>query len=364
MFQSVSAFFREFLGRMWRRAAPAPGYFVSGRNLSLHGRLHSAAWLWPSREYLLYVPRGYAGWKRRALVVMLHGCRQTPEEFAAATRITTLADAKGWLVLLPRQSDKANAWSCWNWFDTATSAGLGEAAIVVAQVGAVRRRYRVHPRRIFVAGFSSGGGLAAALGVRHASLFAGVFVHSGLACGAASGPMAALDVMRRGANTDAERIGEEARSGSGPVRLPLQVVHGDADDVVSEVNAVHLVRQFLVLNGRATGDGPRDEWPPADVDATSTLPGGRSIRSVEYRDGPRRLVHAVRVAGLGHAWSGGDAAFPYNDPAPPDATAELGRFVEAWSRTDWKESLRRKENGKKGSEKRSGNIIDSNRNVL
>jgi poly(hydroxyalkanoate) depolymerase family esterase len=266
---------------------------------------------------------------------MIHGCRQTPEEFAAAARITTLADDNGWLVLLPRQTKKANAWSCWNWFDTATGAGLGEAAIVMAQVRAVRRGYRVHPRRIFVVGFSSGGGLASAIGLRHASHFAGVFVHSGLACGAASGPAAALDVMRRGMKTDPERIGEEARSG-GPVRLPLHVVHGDADNVVAEVNAVHLVRQFLALNGRPTPDGPRDELPPADVDATSTLPGGRSIRSVEYRDGKRLLVRAVRVAGLGHAWSGGDAAFPFNDPAPPDATALLARFVEERSRLSWK----------------------------
>jgi poly(hydroxyalkanoate) depolymerase family esterase len=336
MFERIAALFREIFDRIRRRTAPAPGYFVSGRKLSLRGPLHSTPWLWPSREYLLYVPRGYGGWKRRALVVMLHGCRQTPEEFAAATRITTLADVNGWLVLLPRQSDKANTWSCWNWFDAATSAGRGEAAIVVAQVRAVRRQYRVHPRRIFVAGFSSGGGLAAALGVRHTSLFAGVFVHSGLACNAASGPATALDAMRRGANTDPERIGEEARSASGPARLPLRVVHGDADDVVAEINAVHLVRQFLALNGRARCDAPRNELPRPDVDTANTLPGGRSTRSVEYRDGRRLLVHAVWVAGLGHAWSGGDAAFPFNDPAPPDATAELGRFVTEQSRAGWK----------------------------
>lgn len=329
MFEHFRALLRGLLDRFRRRAAPAPGFFVSGRKLSLRGRLHSVPWLWPSRDYLLYVPRGYGGWKRRTLVVMLHGCRQTPEEFAAATRITKVADEKGWLVLLPRQSDKANAWSCWNWFDTATSAGRGEAAIVVAQLRAVRRHYRVHPRRIFVAGFSSGGGLAAALGVRHPGLFAGVFVHSGLACGAASRPAAALDVMRRGPDTDAERIGAEARSRSGALRLPLRVVHGDADDVVAEVNAAHLVRQFLALNGRSTLDGLRGEFPTPDAQATSTFPGGHATRSVEYRDGRRLLVHAVRIAGLGHAWSGGDAAFPFNDAAPPDATAQLGRFVEA-----------------------------------
>jgi poly(3-hydroxybutyrate) depolymerase len=332
----IRSFFRGFLDRIRRRAAPAPGHFLSGAKFTLRGRLHSAPWIWPSREYLLYVPRGYGGWKRHALVVMIHGCRQTPEEFARATRIAALADEKGWLVLLPRQSEKANAWSCWNWFDTATGAGRGEAAIVAAQVRAVRRRYRVHPRRVFVAGFSSGGGLASAVAVSHASLFAGVFVHSGLAGGAAAGPAAALDAMRNGASTDPERIAQEARSASGPIRLPLHVVHGEDDDVVAKVNAVHLVRQFLVLNGRTLDGVARGELPAPDVEATSKLPGGRSTRSVEYRDGKRLIARATSVKGLGHAWSGGDPAFPFNDPAPPDATHELGRFVEMQSRPSWK----------------------------
>jgi poly(hydroxyalkanoate) depolymerase family esterase len=302
----------------------------------MRGRLHSAPWVWPSRDYLLYIPRGYGGWKRRALVVMIHGCRQTPEDFARATRIAALADAKGWLVLLPRQSDKANAWSCWNWFDPATTAGNGEAAIVAAQVRAVRRRYRVHPRRVFAAGFSSGGGLASALGMRHSNLFAGIFVHSGLAGGAAAGPNAALDAMRRGADENAERIAADARAARQGMRLPLQTFHGDQDDVVAKINGIHLVRQFLVLNGRDVSGTVRDELPPPDVEGSSKLPGGRATRSVEYRDGKRLLVRAVTVKGLAHAWSGGDAAFPFNDPAAPDATAELGRFVDAQSRPSWR----------------------------
>lgn len=339
MFDKARAFIRRAIERIRRRAEPVAGRFVSGRKVSLRGRLHSVPWLWPSREYLLYVPRGYNRWKRRALVVMLHGCRQTPEEFAQATRITQLADANGWLVLLPRQTDKANAWSCWNWFDTATSAGRGEAAIVLAQIRAVQRHFRVHPRRIFLAGFSSGGALAAALGLRHAKHFAGVFVHSGLACSAASGPANAIEVMRRGAASDPERVGAQARAARGAVRLPLLVIQGDADDVVAPVNAVHLVRQYLALNGRAAGAGEGDELPAAVRDATSALPGGRTVRSVEYRDGRRLLVAAVRVAGLGHAWSGGDTKFPFNDAAAPDATAQLGRFVESGSRASWVEGL-------------------------
>ena len=193
---------REFVAGLFRRKPPEPGRFVADRKFSWRGWLASSPWVWPSREYLVYVPRGYGGWRRRTLIVLIHGCRQTPEDLAAATRIARIADDQGWLILLPRQHAKANPWVCWNWFDSATSGGRGEAAIVVAQIRAVRRAYRVHPRRIFVAGLSAGACLASVLGMHHPKIFAGVFTHSGTACGAASGPMAALNVLTHGADTD------------------------------------------------------------------------------------------------------------------------------------------------------------------
>jgi poly(hydroxyalkanoate) depolymerase family esterase len=328
MLKDIGPRIRNFLARIFRRAPPAAGYFVKGHKMSLRGWLHVAPWLWPSREYLLYVPRGYGGWKRRPLVVMIHGCKQTPEEFAAATRITRIADERGWLVLLPRQTDKANSWSCWNWFDEATSAGRGEAAIVAAQIRAVRRHYRVHRKRIVVAGFSAGGALATALAVRHPNLFAGAFVHSGIACGAASGASAAANVMRRGTNADPARIGSEARArAGGAVRLPVVILHGDVDSVVAEINASQVARQFLALNGYPPKAGSTGELPPPDAKTTVALAKGRTVTTSDYRDGRRVPVRMVRVTGLDHAWSGGDPAFPYNDPKLPDATQLLGEFL-------------------------------------
>ena len=321
---------RQFAARLFRRKPVEPGRFVADSKFSWRGWLAVNPWLWPSREYLLYVPRAYGGWRRRTLLVLLHGCRQTPEDFAAATRIAALADSNGWLVLLPRQSSKANAWTCWNWFDKATSAGRGEAAIVAAQVRAVRRAYRVHPRRIFAAGMSAGGCLATVLGLRYPGLFAGVAVHSAVACGAASGPMAAMQVLSHGADTAVEEIGADARDAAGrrALPVPLLVVHGGDDRIVSLRNARQLVRQYLVFNGRLDAQAmPPDELPPPDREASERPGGGRTVTTTEYRDGARTLVRMVRVDGLGHAWSGGDAAFPYNDPQPPDATALIGAFV-------------------------------------
>ena len=321
---------RGFFARLFPQKPPQPGRFVAGSKLSWRGWLGASLWVWPSRDYLVYVPSGYSRWKRRPLIVLLHGCRQTPEDFATGTRIAATADRHGWLVLLPRQTDKANPWSCWNWFDRRTSAGDGEAAIVAAQVNAVRRAYRAHPRRVFAAGMSAGGALAATLGVQHRSLFAGIFVHSGLASGAASSALSALDVMIHGADTPYERIAAMARGNPAKPRppLPLLAIRGGRDEVVADINAVQLVRQYLVLNDRQNAvDRPPASLPRPDAESTVRLADGRSFERIDYRDGERVIVRLVRVPDLGHAWSGGDAALSYNDPRPPDATGLLAEFV-------------------------------------
>ena len=330
MLEKLRSRVRDLVARIFRREPPEPGRFVIGSNFSWRGSLASHPWIWPSRDYLLYVPRGYGGWRRRPLIVLIHGCKQTPEDIAAATRIAARADANGWLVLLPRQIAKANPWSCWNWFDTATSAGRGEAAIVASQVRAVRRAYRVHPRRVYAVGMSAGGCLAAVLGLRHPKLFAGVFVHSGVACGAASAPLTAMRVLTYGADTNYEKIGSNARADAPRRALPVALLAiGGADDtVVAEINTIQLVRQYLVFNGKLVPQPhPPSVLPPADHETTSTLPAGRIMTVSDYRDGARLMVRRVRVTGLGHAWSGGDDAFPYNDSNPPDATALLAEFV-------------------------------------
>ena len=321
---------RDLVARIFRRRLPEPGRFETGSNFSWRGWLASHPWIWPSRDYLLYVPRGYGGWRRRPLIVLIHGCKQTPEDISAATRIAARADANGWLVLLPRQVAKANPWSCWNWFDSATSGGRGEAAIVAAQVRAVRRAYRVHPRKVYAVGMSAGGCLAAVLGLRHPKLFAGVFVHSGVACGAASAPLTAMRVLTYGADTNYEKIGANARADAPRRALPVALLAiGGADDTaVAEINTIQLVRQYLVFNGKLVPQpNPPNVLPPADHETTSTLPAGRIMTVSDYRDGARLVVRRVRVTGLGHAWSGGDDAFPYNDSDPPDATALLAEFV-------------------------------------
>jgi poly(hydroxyalkanoate) depolymerase family esterase len=319
--------FKSAVGRIFRRE-PSPGRWTSGAKFSWRGSLTTLPWLWPRREYRLYLPAGWSRWRRAPLIVLCHGCKQTPEEFAQGTRIAALADREGWLVLMPQQKESANAWRCWNWFDSATASGRGEAAIVAAMITSVRRWQRADPARIVAVGMSAGGALAAVLGLRAAGLVRAAAVHSGVACGAALSAFTAIGVMQRGPETDVEAIAASARtSNASPV--PLLAIHGEADNVVAIANATALVRQYLRFNGHPAVPTPSHAATmlPAADDEQRVLIGGRMTTTREWRHDGRLVVRYVSISALGHAWSGGDDSLPFNDAQGPAATALVADFV-------------------------------------
>ena len=235
------------------------------------------------------------------------------------------------LVLLPRQAPQANEWGCWNWFEANTERGAGEAAIVAAQIVRARRRYRARRERVWVAGLSAGGALAAILGLRHPRLVRGVLVHSGLACGAASSAAAALRVMREGPDTNVVRIADDAYVAQrrNVYDVPLLVIHGDRDDVVSLRNADALVSQYLAFNRRVRGEagGVDDGLPPSFASAHAEAGTAHAFRLDDWHAGGALAVRRVVVEGLAHAWSGGGAARAFADPRGPSALGLLAAFV-------------------------------------
>ena len=318
------------LGALLRRRPPAPGRFSLSRKASLHGFLNVAP-APPWREYLLYLPRNIEAIKRPPLVVWIHGCRQEPESFAGGTRIARYADERGFVVLLPRQTRMANSERCWNWFDRRTAAGNGEAAIVAAQTAEVIEKFGIDPARVYLAGLSSGAGLAATLALRMPELFSAVALHSGVPCGAASDPHDAGRVMAKGpldSRTDALAL--EARTAAGDkARLPALVIHGSDDTTVSPINANYLVRQFLLFNGIAQLP-PGNALPPTATRAVQPRSSGYIVS--EYYAGRRLAARLLTIPGLGHAWSGGNPAFEYADDHHPDATAVVCEFFDSHRR--------------------------------
>ena len=315
-------------GRLARRAPPQPGRFSLRQKSSLHGLIGVAA-APPWREYLLYLPRGLERLTCPPLVVWIHGCRQDPEQFAAGTRIARYADERGFAVLLPRQNRLANPERCWNWFDRRTARGLGETAIVAAQAADVVERFKLDRQRVYLAGLSSGGALAAALALHAPRLFRAVAIHSGLPCGAADDAADAAQAMAHGPKHGVEEAALQARTAAhGEARVPALILQGSDDRTVAPVNAIHLVRQFLLFNGfdAAALPGGAALPPPGRV----SLPFFRSERpDGDYYVGRRLAAKLVTIPGLGHAWSGGDPAHPYFDGDHLEATRQVCDFFAA-----------------------------------
>lgn len=258
-----------------------------------------------SRDYRLYVPATQPDGPM-PLVVMLHGCTQSPEDFAIGTGMNTLAEEFGCLIAYPAQPQAANAQKCWNWYQPGDQArGRGEPAIIAGIVRDILRDHPADTGRVYAAGLSAGGAAAAIIGAAYPDLFAAVGVHSGLPVGGAQDVPTALAAM----------------SGGSPGRpqaeaVPTIVFHGLADTTVNPTNGVAVVAQAL----RARGD-----LKTRDVSGRSD--GGRTYRQIRHDDAEgHSLVEHWQIDGAGHAWSGGQSGGSYTDPQGPDASREMLRF--------------------------------------
>ncbi|CUT13446.1 Poly3hydroxybutyrate depolymerase [Bradyrhizobium sp.] len=259
-----------------------------------------------SRTYKLFIPSRPDGGPR-PLIVMLHGCTQSPDDFAAGTRMNFLADERNCFVVYPEQPRGANHAKCWNWFRTGDQRrDGGEPSLIAGITRQIMREHPIDPKRVYVAGLSAGGAAAAIMGATHPDLYAAVGIHSGLACGAASDLPSALAAMRQGS---AGPIGTAGAS------VPTIVFHGDRDATVHPSNADQILR-----------------WPGEDASVRTKILRGRVpeghayTRTIFTDEGGLGTSEHWSVHGAAHAWSGGSPAGSYTDPRGPDATREMLRF--------------------------------------
>jgi poly(hydroxyalkanoate) depolymerase family esterase len=282
------------------------GAFISGS--------HTHAGL--TLAYKLYQPAGAAD-RRLPLVVMLHGCTQDPDDFAAGTGMNALAQALGFLVLYPAQSQQANPSRCWNWFKHNHQGGSrGEAATIASMTQTVLAQHSGDSARVYIAGLSAGGAMAALVAAAHPELFAALGVHSGLAPGAAHNLPEALAAMRSG-STGLPGMATAVRP---PLPVPTIVFHGDQDSTVHPHNGKQVTAAALAGAHSARLTVQDDPMLERGVSA-----GGQHYTRSVHGAAPAVVEHWL-LHGAGHAWSGGQAEGSYTDPAGPDASREMLRF--------------------------------------
>ena len=260
-----------------------------------------------SRKYKLFVPSCYCG-EQLPLIMMLHGCKQSPDDFATGTRMNELAEEQGFLVAYPGQPSSANSLKCWNWFSTDDQLrDKGEPSLIAGITRQIICEFGVDSTRVYIAGLSAGGAAAAIMGSAYPDLYAAIGVHSGLACGVAKDLNSAFSAMRHGASLP---LPEGARR-----PLPTIVFHGDRDNIVSSLNGDQVIAQSR-----------------AGLDLHRTISHGQSAgginytRTVEADQSGRPILEQWVLHGAGHAWSGGSPVGSYTDPRGPDASREMLRF--------------------------------------
>jgi len=314
-------------GRASKVDAHKPGALDSGGGQFISGT-HTHAAL--TSHFKLYIPPGRAG-KPMPLVVMLHGCTQDPDDFAAGTAMNERAREQGFFVLYPQQSPDVNPSRCWNWFDHKhQERGRGEPALIASLTQAVIQQHGIDARRVYIAGLSAGGAMAVIVAAAYPELFAAVGVHSGLPSGAASNVAEAFMVMKSGQVGIVERAtgepaGAVAKSLLQPrTPIPTIVFHGDQDQTVHPRNGEQVIAAALVAAG--VQDAHARPSGSARVEQGVSAQGRRYTRSTQHGDQGQALTEHWLVHGAGHAWSGGRASGSYTDASGPDATLEMLRF--------------------------------------
>ena len=259
-----------------------------------------------TRPYKLFVPSTYRG-QPVALIVMLHGCSQSPDDFAAGTRMNELAQELGFLVAYPGQTSTANPAKCWNWFNVSDQGrDNGEPALIAGLTREIMAEFAVDPLRVYVAGLSAGGAAASIMGATYPDLYAAIGVHSGLACGAARDMHSAMTAMRQGSVVP---ITPGARL------MPAIVFHGDRDSTVAHINAAQVIAQ-----SKGTGTYVRT------CHEKQTAGGISYTRDVHADKSGQSVLENWTLHGAGHAWSGGSQQGSYTDTKGPDASREMVRF--------------------------------------
>jgi poly(hydroxyalkanoate) depolymerase family esterase len=285
-----------------------------------------------SLVYFVYTPANYQVGTAAAMVVMLHGCAQTPADFAAGTQMDQLADQKQFIVVYPQETTTTNQEGCWKWFDPADQArGSGEPAIITGIVQTVEHnssQWTLDLHRVYVTGLSAGAAMSVILGATYPDIFAAIGVASGLEYQAATTSTDAATALRQG-GPDPMQQGQVAYNAMGSAArvVPTISFHGTSDYLVYPINGEQVVRQWMQTNHLASQNTYNASFQSPTSTTNGQVSGGHSYTRYTWNDNKGNEVQEYWVVnGMGHAWSGGSSSGTFTDSQGPGATEAMYNF--------------------------------------
>ncbi|GER84006.1 MAG: PHB depolymerase family esterase [Thermogemmatispora sp.] len=285
-----------------------------------------------SRPYYVYTPANYQVGTAVPLIVMLHGCTQTPQDFANGTQMNALADQDQFIVVYPQQTSSYNSLSCWNWFLPADqSRGSGEPAIIAGIVQTVEQntsQWTIDRNRVYVAGFSAGAAMAVIMGATYPDIFAAIASASGLEYQAATSQTAATTAMMQG-GPNPQQQGQAAYQAMGSAArvVPTIVFQGQSDYTVYPVNGDQVVQQWMTTDHLASNGSYNASFGSPSSSVSGQVSGGHSYTVQSWNDNQGNEIQEYwKINGMGHDWSGGSSSGSYTDPQGPSATNAIYSF--------------------------------------
>ncbi|HEU5231099.1 MAG TPA: PHB depolymerase family esterase [Ktedonobacteraceae bacterium] len=285
-----------------------------------------------NHPFFVYTPVNYHPGTPVPLMVMLHGCLQTPSDLAAGTQMDQLADQKQFIVVYPQQTATFNASSCWNWFLPADQIrGAGEPSVIAGITQFVEQttsQWTIDARRVYVTGISAGAAMSVIMGATYPDIYAAIGVHSGTEYQASVSPLTAGSVLLFGGpNPSTQGRAALNAMGSHARVVPTIVFHGTSDTTVAPINGDQAVQQWMTTDKLASGGSYSASFGSPSSSINGQVSGGHSYRVRQWKDnGGNEVQEYWTVNGMGHAWSGGSSAGSFTDPQGPSATQAMYTF--------------------------------------
>jgi poly(hydroxyalkanoate) depolymerase family esterase len=285
------------------------------------------------RDYKVFVPSSYTGQSAVPMVIVLHGCSQTEQNMIDETRFQELAERDGFIVVYPfiTSFDGPRSPNCWGFFiEHHIHQGAGEPEDLHQIAREVEAAFKIDPSRRYVAGLSSGAGMAVVLAVARSEYFAAAGSVAGLPyseTAAAVPRLCSFPGIFRPVEAVVAAMRAEQRRPEEQRPVPIMAIHSRNDCVVHALASENIRDSWLRRYGLSPTPSATLDCQHEGVACTQLKygPPQRSVVETVIYDGER----GSGPSGAGSHYWVGDKPGPFANPRGPSASELLWSFFKA-----------------------------------